>query len=111
MQLGVHGDECRRPNKLLETRATPRPGAFPTASEDDALPLGDELSDEEGGSKEEEDNPSEAGPIEDEDPEEDPNKREPMEEEDPEEDPSKEEPMEEEDLEEGPEEDFEVSEG
>jgi len=69
--------------------------------------LGDELTNEEGDSKDEGDAPTEAGPIEEGDPEEDPSEEEPMEEEDPKEDLSEEEPMEEE----GPEEDSEVSEG
>ena len=95
---------------------------IPTASEEDASPPGDELTDEEKDSKEEGDNPIEVGPIEKEDPEEDPSEREPMKEEDPEEDPRKEELVEEDDPKEDPsegesmeeedhEEDSEVTEG
>ena len=89
-----------------------------TVGEEDAPPPRDELIDEEGDSKNEGDVPTEAGPVEEEDPDEDPNKEEPMEEEDHEKDPSEEEPMEEEDPgdgepmeEEDAEEDSEVSEG
>jgi len=79
---------------------------IPTASAEDVPPPGDNLTDEEGDSKDEGDASMEAGPVEEEDPEEDPNEEE-MEEEDLEEDPSKAEPMEEED----PEENSDVSEG
>ena len=90
-----------------------------TANEEDAPASVDKLTDEEGDSKEEGDDPIEAGSIEEEDPkkglEEDPGEGEPTKdedlEEDPEEDPSEGEPMEEEDPEEDPQEDPEVSEG
>ena len=75
---------------------------IPTASEEDALPPGDEFTDEEGDFKDERDASAEAGSVEREDHEEDPIEEEPMEKEDPEEDPSEEEPIEEE----GPEEDI-----
>ena len=97
--------------------------SVPTTSEEDALPPGNELTDEEGDLEGVEANPVETNPrveddlvgdpnaeepIEDEDPEEDPN-------EDPEENPSEGEPMEEEDPEEDlegdPKEDSEMSEG
>jgi len=54
----------------------------PTASEEDALPLGNELTDEEGDSKDKGVVHTEAGPIEGEDLEEDPSEQEPMEEKD-----------------------------
>jgi len=110
---------------------------IPVTSEKDAPPPEDEFTDEEGGPKEEGDNPTEAGLVEQEDPEEDleeASEREPMDEEDPKEDPDKDpskgdlieeedpqedleedpsegEPIEEEDPENAPEEGSEVSEG
>jgi len=88
---------------------------IPIASKKDAPPSRDKLTDEEGGSKEEGDDPTEVGPIEEADPKEDPSEREPMDkedrEEDPEKDPSKGGPMEGEDPEEDLEEDSEVSDG
>jgi len=59
---------------------------IPTASEQDAPPLGDELIDEEGDPKDEGDASTEVGLVEGEGTEEDPTKEERMEEEDPEED-------------------------
>jgi len=81
-----------------------------TASKEDAPLPRDKLTDEEGDSKEEGDDPAEARPMEEVDPEKDPSEREPTEEEDseedpdedPEEDPSEKEPMEKEDPEEDP---------
>ena len=63
-------------------------------------PTGDELADEEGGSEEERDDPTEVGPTEEADLEEDLSEREPIEEEDPKED-LKEDPSEGELMEEG----------
>jgi len=91
---------------------------IPTTSEEDAPPPEDELTDEEGNSKDKgdvptavglakEDDPSEEEPMKGEDPEKDPSEVESMEEEDPKKDLSVEELMEEED----PAEDSEVSEG
>jgi len=60
---------------------------IPMASEEDAPPSGDELTDEEGDSKEEGGDPAEARLREEADPEGNPSEREPMEEEDPKEDP------------------------
>ena len=60
---------------------------IPIASEEDAPPPGNELSDEEGDSKEERVNLIEAGLMEEADPEEDPSGRELAEEEDSEKDP------------------------
>jgi len=56
---------------------------IPTASKEDAPPLGNKLTDKEGDSKEEGDASTEAGPVKEEDPKEDPTKEEPMEVEDP----------------------------
>ena len=61
---------------------------IPIANKEDTPPLGDELIDEEGDSKDERDASTEAGPVEGEDPEEDPSGEELIEEEDSKDDPN-----------------------
>ena len=89
--------------------------SVPTASEDDAPPPGDELTEEEEDLEGVEDNPDDTNPRVEADLMGDPRREELMEEEDPEEDSSDEDPMEEEDPKEDPEvdpeEDSKVSEG